>query len=147
PVSADRPDRRRPGVPGRRRGRGRARRYRMILAGDIGGTKTVLALFDVTSPGPQPVLARGREEGFHCADFPSLEAILDQFLRPEDRAGLAAACFGLAGRIAGGTAKITNLPWTIDAAALTTKLGAPVALLNDLQATALGVIALPATAF
>jgi glucokinase len=112
----------------------------MILAGDIGGTKTVLAICD-------DAFAIVREAVYHCADFPSLEAILEQFVQPADRAGLRAACFGVAGPVVDGTAKITNLPWTIDAAVVSGKLGVPVSLLNDLQATALGTLVLPATAF
>jgi glucokinase len=112
----------------------------VILAGDIGGTKTVLAIADAQ-------LAIVREAVYLCADYPSLEAILDHFLSPGDLGAVTAACFGVAGPVVGGTAKITNLPWTIDAAALTARLGAPVALVNDLQATALGALILPATAF
>jgi glucokinase len=112
----------------------------MILAGDIGGTKTVLALCD-------DALAIVREGVYPGADHPSLEAILDRFLSPDDLRDLTGACFGVAGPVVGGTAKITNLPWTIDAAPLAAKLGAPVWLLNDLQATALGALVLPATAF
>ena len=113
----------------------------MILAGDIGGTKTVLAIFDAA-------FAIAREAVYHCADHPSLEAILDEFLQPGDRPELTAACFGVAGPVVSGTAKITNLPWTIDAAVLSARLGGiPVALLNDLQATALGTLVLPDSAF
>ncbi|HEX2690400.1 MAG TPA: glucokinase [Kofleriaceae bacterium] len=139
----------------------------MILAGDIGGTKTVLAIFDRRSPiaeGGAPdgfadgagVLPRGidrslaivREAIYPCADYPSLEAVLAEFLRPEERNRLTGACFGVAGPVYAGTAKITNLPWTIDAAGLANLLGGiPVALLNDLQATALGALVLPDTAF
>jgi len=114
----------------------------MILAGDIGGTKTVLAISD-----PDAGFAIVRESVYRCADYPSLEAILDEFLPKGTPPGLIAACFGVAGPVVGGSAKITNLPWTIDAAALAARLGAPVALLNDLQATALGALVLPATAF
>jgi glucokinase len=113
----------------------------MILAGDVGGTKTVLALCERS-------LAMVREAVYPCADYPSLEAILDEFLRPDDRRDLTAACFGVAGPVIAGTAKITNLRWTIDAAVLASMLGGiPVALLNDLQATALGTLVLPDTAF
>ena len=112
----------------------------MILAGDIGGTKTVLAICD-------EAFAIVREAVYHCADFPSLEAILDQFVQPADRASLRAACFGVAGPVVDGVAKITNLPWTIDAKVVSGRLGVPVSLLNDLQATALGTLVLPATAF
>jgi glucokinase len=112
----------------------------MILAGDIGGTKTVLAICDRS-------LAIAREEVYAGVDHDSLEVILDEFLRPEDRRALAGACFGVAGPVVDGTVQITNLPWTIDAAALSARLGMPVALINDLQATALGTLALPAAAF
>lgn len=108
----------------------------MILAGDTGGTKTVLALFDRDGHSV-------REQLFHCADFASLEAILDAFAPGK----IEGACFGVAGPVQGGTAKVTNLPWTIDERSLQRKLGASVKLLNDLQATALGTLALPADGF
>jgi glucokinase len=112
----------------------------VILAGDIGGTKTVLAVGD-DAPSLQ------RETVYHSADHPSLEAIVDAFLAT-GRPALEAACFGVAGPVLGSTAKITNLPWTIDAAVLSARLGGiPVALLNDLQATALGTLTLPASSF
>ena len=85
---------------------------------------------------------------YPCADYPSLEAILDAFLRPPIAPTLTAACFGVAGPVVDGTAKITNLPWTIDAARSPRRLGGvPVTLLNDLQATALGTLVLPDLTF
>src|SRR5205085_11969451 len=85
---------------------------------------------------------------FHCAEFASFEAIVDAFLPPADRPVLRGACFGIAGPIVGGVAKLTNLPWVIAEGALSARLaGIPVQLLNDLQATALGALAVPATAF
>ncbi|HWU89427.1 MAG TPA: glucokinase [Kofleriaceae bacterium] len=114
----------------------------MILAGDVGGTKTVLALAEVSGGTARVV----REAQFPCASYSSLEAILDEFLAGP--VALDAACFGVAGPVTGGAAKITNLPWTISEAALSARLGgAPVTLLNDLQATALGALAIPAEAF
>jgi glucokinase len=113
----------------------------VILAGDVGGTKTVLAIVG-------PTLAIVREAIYPCADHPSLEAILDVFLTPDERRVLTGACFGVAGPVVAGTAKITNLPWTIDAGVLANQLGGiPVTLLNDLQATALGTLVLPEAAF
>jgi glucokinase len=113
----------------------------VILAGDTGGTKTVLALCDESG-------RVGREEVFLCDEYASLEAILDKFLRGREAHGLAGACFGVAGPVVAGVAKITNLPWTISAVALSKKLGGiPVTLLNDLQATALGTLVLPDAAF
>jgi glucokinase len=102
----------------------------------LGGTKTLLALCN----------ERGdvvRDEMFHCAEFDSLEAILDEFLGKEP---IEAATIGVAGPVVDGVAHITNLPWTISEGSLGQKLGAPVRLLNDLQATAMGMLVLPATA-
>lgn len=115
----------------------------MILAGDVGGTKTVLALCESSSAGGVRIV---REAQFPCDQYPSLEAIVDEFLGGPVR--ITAACLGVAGPVTGGSAKITNLPWTISEAALSARLGgAPVTLLNDLQATALGVLVLPPEAF
>jgi glucokinase len=109
----------------------------VILAGDIGGTKTVLATF---GDGPDPV----RMQEFKSGDFASLEAVIDAFA-PER---VAAACFGVAGPVIGDSANITNLPWTIATPSLAQRLGgARVTLLNDLQATAFGMLALPADKF
>jgi len=121
----------------------------LILAGDVGGTKTVLALCDAAAGGG--ALRVVREAVFPCASYPSLEAILDEFLAGPAEGpaeGLAAACFGVAGPVEAGATQITNLAWTIEARALSARLGGvPVTLLNDLQATALGALALPPDAF
>lgn len=109
----------------------------MILAGDMGGTKTLLALCN----------ERGevaREQMYLCANYHSLEAIIAEFLGSER---IAAASIGVAGPVVDGVANITNLPWTINESLLAKRLGAPVRLLNDLQATALGMLVLPPTAF
>jgi glucokinase len=116
----------------------------VIVAGDIGGTKTVLALYDVKDGA----LIERRLQVYPCADYPSLEAIIDVFLSDRDQQRLVGACFGVAGPVVDRVAKITNLPWTIDARALSARLGGiPATLLNDLQATALGSLALPKDAF
>jgi glucokinase len=105
----------------------------MILAGDTGGTKTLLALCNDDA-------SVVRETIYHAAEYPSLEAIVETFLGNE-RPAIGGACFGVAGPVTGQTAKITNLPWTIDARVLSRTIGgAPVTLLNDLQATALGAL-------
>jgi glucokinase len=106
----------------------------VILAGDVGGTKALLALCEDNG---KPV----REEIYHCHEFASFEAIVDTFLVAQGRPAVRGACCGVAGPVVDGVAKITNLPWTIAEAALSTRLGAvPVRLLNDLQATALGAL-------
>lgn len=100
----------------------------MILAGDLGGTKCNLAIFEGETSK--------REDSFKCAEFASLEDILQKF----NPGKVDAACIAVAGIVDGPHAKITNLPWTIDADKLGKHLGAPVSLLNDLQATALGAL-------
>ncbi|HEY3802394.1 MAG TPA: glucokinase [Kofleriaceae bacterium] len=110
----------------------------MILAGDVGGTKTNLALCDDHGA---PV----REATFAATDFASLEAMVARFVAGER---ITAACFGVAGPVDTdhGSAKITNLPWTIRADTLAKELaGARVELINDLQATALGALVIPAS--
>jgi len=108
----------------------------VILAGDIGGTKTTLALCDDHG-------AVVREATEKSGDWASLEQIIDKFAPGK----VAAACFGVAGPVVDGVAKITNLPWTIATASLENQLGAKVRLLNDLQATALGMLVIPETSF
>jgi len=77
-----------------------------------------------------------REQMFLCAEATSLEDIIGRFLGTER---VRAAAIGVAGPVVAGVARITNLPWTIDERALGQRLGGPVSLMNDLQATALGM--------
>lgn len=108
----------------------------MILAGDIGGTKTVLALFEPRSSGVRQI----REAVVHSGDYRSFDDVVAEFLGAETGA-LRAACFGVAGPVIDGHAQITNLPWVLDEGALATATKAPrVKLLNDLEATAYGVL-------
>lgn len=107
----------------------------MLLAGDIGGTKTVLALHSFES-GPRNSVVQAE---FHSADFPSLEVMVRQFLS-EANLNVEAACFDVAGPVIEGHAKVTNLPWEIDAGVLRDALGLrSVHVLNDLVATARAV--------
>ncbi len=111
----------------------------MILAADLGGTKCVMALYRAGT------LQSVRERVYKCAEHGSLDEIVADFMREPPPSPLTGACFAVAGPITGRTAKITNLPWTIDADALGRQIGgATVTLLNDLQATALGTLVLPA---
>lgn len=133
----------------------------MILAGDVGGTKTYLGLFDWHDARVAPL----REEKFWNADFESFEQILEEFLeppavegedeRPEETEServeispsmpLHAACFGVAGPVTDNRCRATNLPWTLDGNALTHALNtSAVRLLNDVEATAHGVLVLDA---
>ncbi|MBV9279412.1 MAG: glucokinase [Chloroflexi bacterium] len=107
----------------------------MLLAGDVGGTKTDLA---VISPeiGPRKPIARSR---FPSAQYPSLEAVAHEFL-DQVRLPIERATFGVAGPVIAGTARITNLPWLMDETHLARALSIPaVTLLNDLVAIAYGV--------
>ena len=102
----------------------------MILAGDIGGTKTTLALCD-----DHGVVQREATE--KSADWASLEHIVAKF----EPGPVRAACFGVAGPVVDGVAKITNLPWTIATASLQAQLGGvPVKLLNDADVQGLAAI-------
>jgi len=107
----------------------------MILAGDIGGTKTVLALISKDRGVEDPV----REQRFPSGKFESLEAVVSEFLEGSDVLPEAAS-FGVAGPVVNGEAHITNLPWTIRADRLGQTFGIPkVNLLNDLQAIATAI--------
>ena len=109
----------------------------MLIAGDIGGTKTDLAIFS-SEAGPHAPLAQAK---VHSADYPSLQAIVKEFLakarKPVDR-----ACFAVAGPVIGGRVKTTNLPWVIEDASLARELNInlqSVRLINDLEAIARAV--------
>lgn len=106
----------------------------MILAGDIGGTKTELALFeDVTE---RKIL---KKEKFPSKDFSTLEEIVQKFLLGVDCLPKH-ACFGVAGPIEDNTCKTTNLPWMIDAKKISSLVNIPsVFLINDLEANAWGI--------
>lgn len=99
-----------------------------ILAGDIGGTKTHLGIFEGTS--------LIKDEKFSSRQFSGLSEMIARF-HPEK---IECACFGVAGPVLHNQCKTTNLPWFLDGNELSLKLkGAPVWLINDLEATAWGV--------
>ena len=104
----------------------------MLLAGDIGGTKTSLALFSRRA-GPREPLA---EATFPSGRYPSLEALARVFLSQTDM-NPDQAVFGVAGPVVAGRATMTNLPWVVDEARLKEALNLSSArLLNDLDAIA-----------
>jgi glucokinase len=107
----------------------------MLLAGDVGATKTELAVISAEA-GPLVPLARAE---FASASFPDLATVARAFLRdlhfPVDR-----ACLAVAGPVLAGRATLTNLPWQLDESTLARELGlGTVHLLNDLEATAWAV--------
>jgi glucokinase len=116
----------------------------MIIAGDIGGTKTVLALFEQAGDD----LHRVREATFASLEYHSLEEAVDEFLAGESRPELTGGCFGVAGPVECGRARLTNLPWMLDEEHLAKALKAPrVRLLNDLEAAAFGMLFLALNEF
>ncbi|MGZ5008968.1 MAG: glucokinase, partial [Methylobacter sp.] len=111
----------------------------MILAGDIGGTKTVLSILTRDTYGS---LSCVQEQTYSSHLFPTFDDILTDFL-PAD-VSIKSACFGVAGPVVNQRCQTTNLPWLLDGEALKIKLGtAKVRLLNDLEAMALGMLYLP----
>jgi glucokinase len=106
----------------------------MILAGDIGGTHTRLALFDEQ-------INRKQLHVFDSKDYRSLEEPLAAFVGKAN-VRVNGACFGIAGPVVKGVVKTTNLPWTVEIARLARELQLPdsrVHLINDLQANASGI--------
>ena len=107
----------------------------MLLAGDVGGTKTLLALFERNPVRPQLVNVRS----FPTTNFAHLSEIVDAFLKAEGLppTGVEAACFGVAGPVLNGSAQLTNVGWSVEASDVSTRLGIRhVRLLNDLEAMA-----------
>ena len=138
----------------------------MILAADIGGTKTTLALFEWERERVDPV----EEQTFDSNDYENFEDMLEEFLTPpeldqdndqqeEDNEEnsthpdssastsngptIEAACFGVAGPVLDNRCRTTNLPWTLDGEEIAQRFNIPlVKLLNDLEATSYGVLLL-----
>lgn len=107
----------------------------MLLAGDIGGTKTAVALFSTESDTLQPEV----ELTFQNRNYDSLEAVIYEFMRAHPKS-ITSASFGVAGPVVKGRANITNLPWVIDQTAIQKAFDFPqVHLLNDLEAIASAV--------
>jgi glucokinase len=107
----------------------------MLLAGDIGGTKTLLALYTPATGARQPIA----EAEFHSASYPGLDVMAREFLASV-KGTADSACFDVAGPVIGGRARLTNLPWDVDEASLRQALGLQrVVLLNDLKAIAYAV--------
>lgn len=110
----------------------------MLLAGDIGGTKTLLGLFERGAAGERPRPVSIRE--YATLDFDSFEEIVDEFLGVHDGAATAsidAVCVGVAGPVNGLVARLTNVPWIVNLGLVTPRVGrARLKLLNDLEAMA-----------
>ena len=114
-----------------------------VLAGDIGGTKTLLQLSESGENGLKVCF----EKRYVSADFPEFLPMAQDFVAEAAQHGAPAssACFGVAGPVNGRTAKITNLPWTLDADKMESVLKIPqIRLINDYQSVGYGIEALDA---
>jgi glucokinase len=111
----------------------------VILAGDVGGTKTALALFDVR----RRALAVVREGVLPSQGYAGLGDAIRQFLLEGAPASVDAACVGVAGPVIDGRCTATNLPWVVDEASLAACVSTTrVKLVNDLEAAAHGALGL-----
>jgi glucokinase len=110
----------------------------MILAGDVGGTKVHLALYDFIDGK----LTYSRDQRYAAKDYSGLEEIVKIFLGTSK---VTAACFGVPGPVRNGRLRLTNLPWTLDSRELSDSLSIThVFLINDLEANGYGVAELAA---
>lgn len=109
-----------------------------VLAGDIGGTKTDLAIFEVNGSKLESLA----EEKYPSSDYDSLDAIVEKFVKDHGHTPEWGS-FGIAGPVRNGIAKTMNLPWVVDAQKMENEIGfKKVWLLNDLEANAWGISAL-----
>lgn len=112
----------------------------MILAGDIGGTKTLLAIFD----GERCVA----EHKFSSTNYATFHELLSEFLSLIPPIKIDMVCIGVAGAIVNGDCETTNLPWKLVCHEIGKFLAcANVKLLNDLEAAAWGILSLPENEF
>ena len=110
----------------------------MILAGDVGGTKVHLGLYDFT----EGKLKCTRDTQYPAKEYSGLEEIVKEFLGADT---VSAACFGVPGPVRNGRLRLTNLPWTLDSRELAAGLGIDhVFLINDLEANGYGIAELSA---
>ncbi len=107
-----------------------------LLAGDVGGTKTLLQLVDVTPQGRSVVLERRFESGA----YKTFDELLDEFVTIRTDAPVDSACFAVAGPVLGSRAEITNLRWVMEVPMLVSRFGIRrITLINDFYAVALAV--------
>ena len=107
----------------------------VVLAGDIGGTKTNIALCRISANGVE----RLKEARYVSKNFRSLNQIIEEFsadIKPRH------ICMAVAGPVLDGKVKFTNLPWELDSDIIELELGIPVSFINDLESMAYGLAAL-----
>jgi glucokinase len=116
----------------------------MVLAGDIGGTKAVLALFKQE----KSKLLCVYKQTYLCAEYQSLSQVLTSFLLDASQSQVSSVCLGVAGPIVNGDCFATNLKWNITCREISEILVTDhVCLINDLEAAAWGVLSLPENTF
>jgi len=110
----------------------------VLLAADVGGTKTLLGLFEEASERPRSI-----ETGeFTTLDYDSLVPMIREFLKAEgvEARAITGASFGVAGAVTENVARLTNVPWLVDGDAIADAASLPrITILNDLQAMAYAV--------
>jgi glucokinase len=112
----------------------------LLLAGDTGGTKTILRLVEVSESGALRTIDQGT---YHSGDFPDLVPMVQQFLAKTNSPIPEKACFAIAGPVVQNTAKLTNLAWFLDTERLQEELGIPhISLINDFAAVGYGILGL-----
>jgi glucokinase len=109
----------------------------MILAGDVGGTKTYLGLFEIENGRAQIV----RSGAYRTHDYPRLQDMLKDFVPAGTE--ITCASFGVPGPVVNGEVLLTNVSWTLTEEELRSALHVPVSLINDLVATGIGIGVLP----
>ncbi|MBD2384811.1 glucokinase [Cylindrospermum sp. FACHB-282] len=112
----------------------------LLLAGDIGGTKTILRLVETSETlGLQTLF----EKNFLSGDYPDLVPMVQKFLAKANAPTPEKACFAIAGPVVNNTAKLTNLAWFLDTERLSQQLGIPsISLINDFAAVGYGIFGL-----
>ncbi|WP_071189906.1 glucokinase [Trichormus sp. NMC-1] len=112
----------------------------LLLAGDIGGTKTILRLVESSDSLGLKTLY---EESYRSGDFPDLVPIVQKFLATANTSTPEKACFGIAGPVVQNTARLTNLTWFLDTERLAQELGIlSISLINDFAAVGYGIFGL-----
>lgn len=115
-----------------------------LLAGDIGGTKTILRLVEVTEVTlTERSFQTAKEAQYISANFPDLVPMVQQFLAVENFPTPEIACFAIAGPVVNNTSNLTNLSWVLEADRLKIELGInKVSLINDFAANSFGILGL-----
>lgn len=113
------------------------RSRQICLAGDVGGTKTILALFETEGDDVKCL----KKERFSSAHYQTFTELLTSFLIDTDYLEITAVCIGVAGIVANGRCETTNLPWALSSKEIGEQVNSQnVWLLNDLEATAWGLL-------